>query len=770
MTRWSPFVRVPILGLVLPIVVVFGACLNSAETNIDRSVVVGRLRSPILGSGRYGLRFELEVEPCFDRHYAPVTLRVRTASGKPSPVDRKLLFRFGHPNSTSWRPYINGETYVSVVLAKGQTEVVVHPTLLLLQGGFDWFAPEVYEQGVLLPGTEHMRIRFDDLFPRQFPSSGWYHDTNVLVIDRDAWPQQSKESVTSRSREPSPPSPLPSQGDGRLPDLRWFARTFLFSQEENAPGEQGGWETSSAPWTLSTARDWYWYHAFRVETHLIELLPPEGLPVEWRWYARVTVAVIPYNELAYLVEYEEARFAALRQWVRMGGHLLVIGEGDSRSHQEIAEWLGASSSAKWSPVIATLEDKAFLDAWATFSESHSSDLPDRELSPTPEELAAFDGNALRKLPVAWGSVYLGERAKLEGSPWYWRALFVAPDASPRSLSTHCGGSFDNTHDLYWFRMIPGVGTRPIGAFMVLITVVAILIGPCNLWWASRKRLPLLTMVIAPVVSLVAVVLFVGVAFFGDGLKTRGRIRSVTLLDHEHSEALSWSHQAVFAPFRPEAFVVPYGAYVVPVMTDEDRREGRRKPITLERRGNREFFGGSMVATRRLKQAVVGHGTSTKARVAVVVHEEGQVEIANRLGCVITSLVLRTPDGRWHQVAHEVAPRKRKRLEQVSAKKARATLGEWKTRWPLEPSPVFEEYDRSYFFESFFSWRRPTRFITSGRLDVLMERPVERILRRGELQPGEFAAVVSKPEFVPIGVPADRWTPDLELVIGQWQSP
>ena len=765
MTRWSPFVRVPILGLVLPIVVVFGACLVSAQTDPRDRIVVMRATSPVIGSGAYGLKFELELEPHFERHYSPLTLQVRTASGKPSPFDRRLLFRFYQPDFFPRHTRIRGETYVSVVLPKGQTEVAVHCTLLLMEDDYFSFVSEAYEQGVLLSGTKKVRIGREGLFRSELASSRGNNDTTVLVIDRDARPIYRGMLKDSRSGERLQPSPTHSRGDGHLPDLRWFARALYFSDERDASESQDTEAASTEPWTLDTASRWYVSeHVWR---NTIEVLPPEGLPDEWRWYAQLTLAVISYNELAFLVEHEEARFAALRQWVRMGGHLLVINEGDTRSHQQIAQWLGASRSAKWSPVVATLEDKEFLDAWSRYLQARSRWIGDVPSLPTPQESAGFDGSALTKLPVAWGVVYQGEKTELEGSPWYWRALLLAPDAPPRSLSTHCGGGFDDIHDLYWFGMIPGVGTRPVGWFMVLITVVAVLIGPCNLWWASRKRLPLLTMVVAPVISLVATVLFVAIAFLGDGLKTHGRTRSVTLLDQEHSEALSWSHQAVFAPFRPEAFVVPYGDYVVPVMTSEDILDGSKQPITLERRGDQEFFGGSIVATRRLKQSIVGHGTTTKARVGVVVHEGGEVEIANRLGCVLTSLVLRTPDGRWHQVTQEVAPGKRQRLTQVSAEEARATLGRWDTRWPLELSPVFEAYDESYFFESFFSWRPSRRSVRSRRVDVLMERPVDRILRRGELQPGEFAAVVSTPPFVPIGVPADRWTPDLELVIGRW---
>ena len=94
-------------------------------------------------------------------------------------------------------------------------------------------------------------------------------------------------------------------------------------------------------------------------------------------------------------------------------------------------------------------------------------------------------------------------------------------------------------------------------FRVLITLFVVAIGPLNYWLLRRRRrLQLLVVTIPLGAAAVTLVLF-GYALVADGLGTRVRVRSATLLDQRHGRAACWARMMYYSG------VTPFGGLTFP---------------------------------------------------------------------------------------------------------------------------------------------------------------------------------------------------------------
>lgn len=99
-------------------------------------------------------------------------------------------------------------------------------------------------------------------------------------------------------------------------------------------------------------------------------------------------------------------------------------------------------------------------------------------------------------------------------------------------------------------LVPGVGRAPVTEFRVLITLFVILIGPINYWLLRRRqRLHLLVLTVPLSAVLVTAGLF-AFALMADGLRTRVRVRSCTMLDQRSGEAACWARLSYYSGLAP----------------------------------------------------------------------------------------------------------------------------------------------------------------------------------------------------------------------------
>ncbi|MBX3464720.1 MAG: hypothetical protein KF830_16240 [Planctomycetes bacterium] len=110
-------------------------------------------------------------------------------------------------------------------------------------------------------------------------------------------------------------------------------------------------------------------------------------------------------------------------------------------------------------------------------------------------------------------------------------------------------------DLLAPQAVPGLGEPPVLAFLVVVLLFAVVVGPVNFLLLRRLRRPLLLLLTVPVCGLGTTLGMLGYGLWHDGLGVRGVVRSWTLLDQARHEATSLAQRTLFAGLSPDALTV-----------------------------------------------------------------------------------------------------------------------------------------------------------------------------------------------------------------------
>jgi len=293
-----------------------------------------------------------------------------------------------------------------------------------------------------------------------------------------------------------------------------------------------------------------------------EVIPPELLPRSWIDYSGVDLVALSLAELD-AMESEE-RDAVLK-WVHTGGTLLVydVGQESEETLGELLDLDGTAAVGDWQQADPGLRVK--LGETQTLSGSGESPAQATRGFVWPED-------AFASRSVMLGKVYAFADNPFPGSPSDWAWLIRSIGRERLDWSTRHGMSARMSNSEFLEFLIPSVKGVPVGAFLVLITVFTILIGPLNyIYMLRRKRLYQLIVSIPLTAFLTTAALFAYSAI-AHGFSTRSRVRSLTVLDQQSNTAVSMSRMALYsglAPsgglrFSPETAVYPiwppYGGF------------------------------------------------------------------------------------------------------------------------------------------------------------------------------------------------------------------
>ena len=156
-----------------------------------------------------------------------------------------------------------------------------------------------------------------------------------------------------------------------------------------------------------------------------------------------------------------------------------------------------------------------------------------------------------------------------------------------------------------FRLsIPGVDGVPVRAFLVMLLVFSVVIGPASYWFLRRKGQLVLLVLTTPLISLVSIILLAGFALADEGSHVQGRAVTFTLLDQVRKQSATRATVSYYAPglapsgglrFSRDVAVFPIGA---------DGR-GSRGRMTLDLTDTQAFTQGLLEtrAPTNFEQAV-----------------------------------------------------------------------------------------------------------------------------------------------------------------------
>lgn len=192
-----------------------------------------------------------------------------------------------------------------------------------------------------------------------------------------------------------------------------------------------------------------------------------------------------------------------------------------------------------------------------------------------------------------------------------------------------------------FRLpIPGIEGVPARAYVLILLVFSLLIGPVNYWILRRYRRQVLVVLTAPLLSAAFIVLLATYAVAIEGLAVYGRATTFTMLDQVSRQASTRAAVSLYA-----AGMTPSGGLRFP-------RDLAVFPLGRDGLGTRERLVLDLTETQRMSSGVVQ--ARSPANFEQISHrparerlsfqsEQGALAVVNGLGETVSGLLYRQGD-------------------------------------------------------------------------------------------------------------------------------
>ena len=308
-----------------------------------------------------------------------------------------------------------------------------------------------------------------------------------------------------------------------------------------------------------------------------ETIPPGTFPSTWLGYSAVDLVAI---DLATLTEARPAERGALFDWVATGGRLIIHKAGGfddqaSEFHKLLEQWHWNDSLAEWTPPGPRKRHvrtgREFYDSYVPPNEADPFSGPLRETRRESQFHREKFGRGRsgwreRILEPSWRAeprpfaiarhafgrvvVVSGDLTVANQSDWEWLLADLGGPAIPWAVRH---GMKSGAGDIEFIELpIPGVRGVPTIAFLVLISLFAILIGPVNYVLLWRKGQLSRLVFTVPALAVITSLMLFAYGTLSHGFSTTGRIRSVTWIDAATNSATTVSRMSLFAGWAPSS--------------------------------------------------------------------------------------------------------------------------------------------------------------------------------------------------------------------------
>lgn len=489
-----------------------------------------------------------------------------------------------------------------------------------------------------------------------------------------------------------------------------------------------------------------------------EVVRPGMLPESWIDYTGVDLVAVSLPTLESLREGERT---ALLKWVHAGGTLIVFGVGGAAAESDALTRVldlerHAAVGREWKPGnVAERRIVTYDDSSGTTTLVEGRGVVDGDAQ------AAWPAEAFASRSLMLGKVFAFAGDPFPGTPHDWAWLGTAASLDRLLWVKRNGMSARVPNGEFLQFLIPSVKGVPVGAFLVLITLFTVVIGPLNymyLWKRSRLYLLVVTIPLTAFATSLALFAYSAMAH---GFATKARVRSLTLLDQRANTAVTTSRLSLYsgiAPsgglrFGPETAVFPiwppsegFSSGVV------DWSETQRLESGWLRSRTRTQFLTVSHRGQRGRLEVTGSG--------------GAVTAANGLEWDIAALVVRDGAGRTLYATQVPAG--------GSAQLVPITLDQRKdfATLLLQHAPRLPDYLADHGGRpAFFLGDYDTSNITMTFADSLMERNLKAL--EGVRSPdyamahSSYVAILAENPDVEVGVEGAREEAGVHVVVGHW---
>jgi hypothetical protein len=217
-----------------------------------------------------------------------------------------------------------------------------------------------------------------------------------------------------------------------------------------------------------------------------------------------------------------------------------------------------------------------------------------------------------------------------------------------------------------FRLpIPGIDGVPARAYLSILIVFSLLIGPANYWFLRRKRQQALFVLTAPLISVIFIVLLAGYVVAGEGLGVRGRAVTFTMLDEIRKQASTRGSISLYAAGMTPAGGLRFARDTAVYTIGPDGTGSRERQI-LDLTGAQQFSAGAIQARSPTNLEQIGFRPA-RERLSFS-REAGAMSVVNGLGATVAMLVYR--DGHSVYRLHGTLPAGGKTILKTGAPVAR----------------------------------------------------------------------------------------------------
>jgi hypothetical protein len=548
-----------------------------------------------------------------------------------------------------------------------------------------------------------------------------------------------------------------------------------------------------------------------------------NLPAGWIDYSGLDLIVTSLSKLAVLKDANGAQYAAILDWVKSGGTLIVYGidsdwgslqrldslaafdddsKGDSAQGSAAGNWI--APRRRLNSPLGTLQDsdgtpyttRRIGSRNGSTSSNNTGAVDDTTEDAEDDSVPRGDAPFLTRsrgvgMVVAIRSDPSNRNFTANNFTWPW--LLNTIGSNRWNWRERWGVSLYVQNDHFWDFLIPGVGLVPVVQFQVLITLFVIAIGPVNYYLFKRLGKLNLMVLTVPAGALAVTSSLLIYAVIADGFSVRARARSYTHIDQRSGEAQCWTRLSYYAGLSPsggltfsqDTSVIPLLAYPGEIQTEPARALvwARTNPSDANSSLEQRLTEG-WLRSRTPTQFITARVHKTAARLDVKpVGSGAPPQVNNQLGTPIKWLFLVDDDGNCYR-ASAVATGAVAALSPVESQVEGGAGYFQRLLSENEPAPPLgsQTDGRSVFG----LYRQPqVPYVQnlqyqmgnagynqlynsggSGTLERELADLVEQMVK-DKLPPKTYVAVVESSPEVELGTPSAREESSFHVIRGQW---
>lgn len=511
----------------------------------------------------------------------------------------------------------------------------------------------------------------------------------------------------------------------------------------------------------------------------LQMLPLAELPDEMLGFSCFDVVVIDFDDAQTLFRRYPDKWRALTQWIRSGTSLIVHDlQAEPTRRDAFDRMLRAfDGDSLWQePDRDGRDDKNRISATVQTQYAANPYMPRATSS-----VSAVSGNSAKseatvasesppeKADFHWrsygaGRVFGVERSESLQSPWQVGWMLNAIGTDQQWFERH-GLSLNRRNDDFWNWLVRGVGRPPVIAFLVLISLFMIIVGPVNyLFLRARGKLYLLLFTV-PAAALMVTLSLLGYVVLSDGLGIKWRCRSLTYLDQTQSTAVAWARHSYFAGLPPTGgLTFSRQTAVYPLIFEPPNRYQNSSPTRKVEWTDQQRLIAGYLPSRTTTQllTVRSGGSDAKLEIQESNSPANPPVIVNRLNTRIIALVIRASGGQFWGTSGSANDLVMTAANQDDLQKQMETL--ISSRQPVVEMRV----DPSRSWNRWFGVDVDSSVAAQPRTNSsLLERRLQALANGGirTMRPRSYVAIVERSPFVEAGYATVEELDGFHVVLG-----